>query len=253
MKFFTRRKMRSITRGMDEKKKQRAMRERITADDGRVRQSVVRMLCPNLDRIVVVGSVKEPPLRCGLIDRILALAELERTEALIVVNKVDLDRPEAEQAARVYRQLGYSALCASTLTGEGIDELRGRLQGRSALAGHSGVGKSSLLGALAPAVAPETGAVSLATNKGQHTTTSIKLYRLEWGEIFDLPGLKLAPLDCEPEELSRLFVEFSACRCRFRDCLHKDEPGCGVREAVQNGSVYAERYESYLRILGSLG
>lgn len=221
MKTFTRRKMRSIHKGMEERK-QRAMRHRNTEQDGRVRQSVVRMLCPNLDRLVVVGSLKEPPLKTGLIDRFIALAELERVEALIVLNKLDLDRPEAERTARIYRELGYVVLCTSTLTGEGVEELRARLSGRSALAGHSGVGKSSLLGVLAPEVAPQTGEISLANHKGQHTTTTVRLYRLDWGEVFDLPGLKLAPLDCEPHTLSRLFVEFGACRCRFSDCLHRD-------------------------------
>ncbi len=251
MKIFTRRKMRSIHKGMEERK-ERAMRHRNTKQDGRVRQSVVRMLCPNLDRLVVVGSLKEPPLKTGLIDRFLALAELERLEALIVLNKLDLDREEAERTARLYRQLGYPVVCTSTLTGEGIDELKARLHGRSALAGHSGVGKSSLLGALAPEVAPQIGEVSQSTRKGQHTTTSVRLYRLDWGELFDLPGLKLAPLDCQPRELARLFVELGACRCRFSDCLHRDEPGCGVREAAREGAIDPERYASYLRVLASL-
>lgn len=243
--------MRSIHKGM-EARKQRALRNRTSEEGGPVRQSVVRLLCPNLDRIVVVGSLVEPPLKTGLIDRFLAMAELERVEALVVLNKHDLDPLQAEQTARTYRQLGYPTVCTSTRTGQGIDELRSRLAGRSALCGHSGVGKSSLLGSLAPEAAPAVGEVSLANNKGQHTTTSVRLYRLEWGELFDLPGLKLAPLDCEPGELGRLFVEFSACRCRFRDCLHREEPGCGVREASENGAIQAPRYQSYLRILSSL-
>ncbi len=249
MKEFTRRQMRSIHKGM-EARKQRALKHRTPDGDGRTRQSVVRMLCPNLDRLIIVGSVHEPPLKTGLIDRFLAMAEHERVDAVVVLNKVDLDRAEAEKAARVYRQLGYPTVLTSTRTGDGIDQLK--LTGRSALCGHSGVGKSSLLAALAPETAPQTGEVSLANNKGQHTTTSIRLYRLEWGEIFDLPGLKLAPLDCEPRELGRLFVEFGACRCRFGDCLHQDEPGCGVREAAEIGLVHTERYQSYLRVLGSL-
>lgn len=255
MKFFTRRQMRSIHLGQ-KAREERALRLRSQETSPSARQPVVKLLCGNLDRLVVVAALIHPALRPGLVDRLLVLAEQEHLEALVVLTKVDLleDRLEAESYQRLYRSLGYGCLLTSNTTGEGIAELGSRLhQGRSALCGHSGVGKSSLLAALQPDLAPLTGEVSLATDKGQHTTTSVRLVRLQGGgELFDLPGLKLAPLSMEPLELKGCFPEFAACRCRYRDCLHQGEPHCGVLEAVEQGLISQQRYQSYLRILASL-
>lgn len=255
MKFFTRRQMRSIHKGQ-QARQERALRLRSQESVLVARQPVVKLLSGNLDRLVIVASLLHPALRPGLIDRLLVLAEQERLEALIILTKVDLleDREEAERYCSLYRSLGYACLLTSTHTGEGIEALRQKLdRGRSALCGHSGVGKSSLLSALQPDLTPLTGEVSLATDKGQHTTTSVRLVRLHSGaELFDLPGLKLAPLTMEAEQLKGCFPEFSACRCRYRDCLHRTEPGCGVKEAVEQGQLDPERYQSYLRILKSL-
>lgn len=256
MKFFTRRQMRSIHKGQMARQ-ERALRMRSEEHSPAVRQPVVKLLSGNLDRLVVVAALVHPALRPGLIDRLLVLAEQEHLEVLVVLTKIDLleERQEAEQFQRLYRSLGYGCLLTSTTAGEGIADLRGRLlSGRSALCGHSGVGKSSLLAALQPDLAPLTGEVSLATDKGQHTTTSVRLVKLDGGgEIFDLPGLKLAPLSMAPEELKGCFPEFAACVCRYRDCLHRGEPACGVAEAVTLGMVSDQRYQSYLRILSSLG
>jgi len=217
---------------------------------------VVQLLCGNLDRLVVVASLVHPSIKPGLIDRLLVLAEQENLEALVVLTKSDLlsDHQVAHRYQKLYRSLGYGCLVTSVTTGQGLEELRKSLgQGRSALCGHSGVGKSSLLLALEPDLAPATGEVSLANDKGQHTTTSVRLFRLAGGaELFDLPGLKLAPVDRSPQELGRCFPDFAGCRCRFRDCLHQREPGCGVIEAVEQGLIDPERYQSYLRILHSL-
>ncbi len=255
MKFFTRRQMRSIHLGQ-KAREERALRLRSPESSPAARQPAVKLLSGNLDRLVVVAALVHPALRLGLIDRLLVLAEQEHLEALVVLTKLDLveDLQAAESYARLYRSLGYACLLTSTDTGQGLVELRDRLRvGRSALCGHSGVGKSSLLGALQPDLAPLTGEVSLATDKGQHTTTSVRLVRLAGGgELFDLPGLKLAPLTMEPLELKGCFPEFAACRCRYRDCLHRLEPQCAVREAVDQGLVSPERYQSYLRILASL-
>ena len=256
MKFFTRRQMRSIHKGQMARQ-ERALRMRSEDQSPAARQPVVKLLSGNLDRLVVVAALVHPTLRPGLIDRLLVLAEQEHLEALVVLTKLDLvtDREEAERYQRLYRSLGYGCLLTSITCETGLSELRERLNpGRSALCGHSGVGKSSLLAALQPNLAPLTGEVSLATDKGQHTTTSVRLVKLDGGgEIFDLPGLKLAPLSMLPEELKGCFPEFAACRCRYRDCLHRGEPACAVEEAVKLGLVADQRYQSYLRILASLG
>lgn len=247
--------MRSIHKGQLARQ-ERALRLRSQENSPTARQPVVQLLSGNLDRLVIVASLAHPALRPGLVDRLLVLAESEHLEALVVLTKLDLVESAglAEHYQKLYRSLGYSCLLTSTQTGTGIGELRQRLAGgRSALCGHSGVGKSSLLGALQPELVPLTGEVSLATDKGQHTTTSVRLVRLESGaELFDLPGLKLAPLNLAAEELKVCFPEFAACHCRYRDCLHRDEPGCGVKEALERGQICVERYESYLRILSSL-
>ena len=217
------------------------------------RGPVVKLLTGNLDRAVVVASIVHPDIRTGLVDRLLVLAEQEHLQAVLVITKVDLleDRAPAVRYHRLYNSLGYPTLMTSTRSNEGLAELRQMLSaGRSALCGHSGVGKSTLLGALEPELAPATGEVSLANDKGQHTTTSVRLYRLaSGGEIFDLPGLKLAPLQVDPAELGRLFPDFVGVRCRFRDCLHCEEPACGVKLGVEQGWIDSERYQSYLRIL----
>lgn len=247
--------MRSIHLGQ-KAREERALRLRSEEASPAARQPVVKLLSGNLDRLVVVAALVHPAFRPGLIDRLLVLAEQEHLEALVVLTKADLveERSQAEAYQSLYRSLGYGCLLTSVTSGQGIAELSARLsQGRSALCGHSGVGKSSLLGALQPELAPLTGEVSMATDKGQHTTTSVRLVRLQsGGELFDLPGLKLAPLSVDPLELKACFPEFAACRCRYRDCLHRSEPRCAVREAVESGLVNGERYGSYLRILDSL-
>lgn len=247
--------MRSIHLGQ-KAREERALRIRSQESSPTARQPVVQLLSGNLDRLVVVAALVHPALRPGLIDRLLVLAEQEHLEALVVLTKLDLveEVQQAQVYERLYRSLGYACLLTSTATGQGLEELRERLkEGRSALCGHSGVGKSSLLGALQPELAPLTGEVSMAGDKGQHTTTSVRLVRLPGGgELFDLPGLKLAPLTMEPLDLKGCFPEFAACRCRYRDCLHRGEPQCAVVEAVEQGLVSQERYQSYLRILASL-
>lgn len=255
MKSFTRRQLRSIHKSQRAKEERRAAQLLKNHTEGpTARPSVIAQLCGNLDRLVIVASLRFPDFKPGLVDRLLALAEIERLPALIVLTKADLCLPEeAETWRNLYRQLGYRTIVTS-ITAPSLDVLQEQLQnGRSAFCGHSGVGKSTLLSLLAPDLLPETGSVSDATRKGKHTTTRVQLYRLpQGGELFDLPGLKLAPLHCTALQLARAFPEFNACRCRFRDCLHRTETGCGVKEAVKLGVVHPQRYESYLRILDSL-
>ena len=251
MKFFTRRQMRSIHISMQKRKMR--LRANAQEDDATpVKQPFLKLLAPNLDRLFIVCSLVSPPFKPGLAARLLVLAESEGVQPVIVLNKIDLDPQAAERYRKLYAGLGYIVKLTSTLTGVGIDELKAMLGGRAALCGHSGVGKSSLLRALAQAVEAKVNEVSQSNNKGQHTTTTVKLYRLKEGDLFDLPGLKMAPLSLTKGELGRYFPEFAACRCKFRDCLHQTEPGCGVLESLQSGLVDDERYQAYLRILSSL-
>jgi ribosome biogenesis GTPase len=188
------------------------------------------------------------------------MAGLEGADAIILFNKVDLldSRDEGEAAAGLYRSLGYTVLMTSTVTGEGTATLREYVAGRvSLLAGHSGVGKSSLLNLLQTGLAEraEVREVSAATGKGKHTTTSVRLYRLdEKTVIFDLPGIKLASLHgVAPREIQEHFPEFRvrSRSCYYRDCLHLEEPECAVRRGLAEGSVDRQRYESYRRIVGN--
>ncbi|CAN0323359.1 unnamed protein product, partial [Phaeothamnion confervicola] len=203
------------------------------------RQPYLRLLAPNLDRLVIVSALQEPAFRPGLVDRLLIMAEQENLQAVIVLNKLDLDRQQGERYRLLYSGLGYPTFLTSTVTGLGVPELRSQLAGRSALCGHSGVGKSSLLRALAPELTPQTGEVSLANNKGQHTTTSVRLYSTEWGEIFDLPGLKLAPLTMEPTPTGAIFPNLAPVGVGF-------VTACTVRKAGA-GSWLLWRAASWIR------
>lgn len=233
-------------------------RHRSPSGDPRQKESIVRLMAGNVDQIIIVASFVMPALKTGLIDRFLVVAGTERVEPVIVLNKADLleARGEGEEILALYRSLGYTAFMSSTVTGEGMETLKGLVTGRaSLLAGHSGVGKSSLLNALRTGITEkaEVREVSRATEKGIHTTTTIRLYRIDdKTTLFDLPGVKLVSLyDLEPVEIQRHFPEFASCsrRCRYRDCLHMGEPECGVKKGLEEGFIARLRYESYQRMV----
>ena len=213
---------------------------------------IERLIAANIDVVVVVVSVKSPPLRPGLIDRYLIAIERSGAGPLICVNKVDLSSecPDVE----VYRQIGIPVLRCSATTGEGLEELVNALAGKMCvLAGHSGVGKSSLLNALAPGLGLATSTVSDAHNKGRHTTTAASLHRLANGAvIIDTPGIREFGLwQVTADELGNYFPEIRilASRCNFRDCRHTQEPSCAVKDGVESGEIASHRYAAYLRIL----
>jgi ribosome biogenesis GTPase len=189
-----------------------------------------------------------------MLDRFLVIAEKQEIPAVIVANKVDLVGQEAAEAIfDIYSELGYPIIYTSAKTGQGVEELRAVLTGKiSALAGPSGVGKSSLLNAMQPGLGLEVDEVSQALNKGVHTTVVRQLFPLaDGGYVADTPGWKsLALWDTEPEEIDGYFPELRELvpHCQFSDCTHTHEPGCAVLEAVEKGNVYQERYESYLRL-----
>jgi ribosome biogenesis GTPase len=233
-------------------------RHRSSSGDGRRKESLVRLMAGNVDQIIIVASFVMPALKKGLIDRFLVVAGMERVEPVIVLNKADLleARREGEEVLALYRSLGYTAFMTSTVTGEGTEVLKDQVRGRvSLLAGHSGVGKSSLLNAVGAGITEraEERAVSRATEKGVHTTTTIRLYQVDGKTIlFDLPGVKLVSLyDLEPLEIQSHFPEFTAPsrECRYRDCLHMGERECGVKKSVEEGFIPQCRYESYQRMV----
>ena len=220
----------------------------------------LRKVARNLDQILIVSSLVSPPIKPGLIDRFLVLADIEEVPVFICFNKTDLleDMSEAEEIAEVYRKIGYPVLLTSAKDSRGIAELSELLQHkRTALAGHSGVGKSSLLNTVQPNLQISVNDVSESTNKGKHTTTKIRIYTLNpFTEVLDLPGIKLIDfLDIHRDEARFYFREFEepSQYCKFGDCLHLAEIDCGVKQAVADGEISEMRYKSYLNFVESLG
>ena len=221
-----------------------------------------RVIVANVDVVLVVLTLRDPPLRLGLLDRALVAVERGGAAPLLCVNKVDLldageDEATLEAALAPYRALGIGAVRVSAVTGQGLDGLRAAIAGRTvALLGGSGVGKSSLLNALAPDVAARTGAVSGHHGKGRHTTTGSTLYELGSGtRIIDTPGLRAFSLGrMEMAELRWGFPDLGALAsgCRYDDCAHLTEPECAVQRAVDEGTLPARRLQSYRRIAASL-
>jgi ribosome biogenesis GTPase len=216
---------------------------------------VERVIAANIDVVVNVVSLKSPPLRPGLIDRYLIAIGKSGAEPLLCVNKIDLLAGAAElDPLRPYQDLGLTVICCSAATGEGLKPLSDALAEKVCVfAGHSGVGKSSLLNALDPRLHLSTGSVSSANKKGRHTTSSSALYHLPNGAIvIDTPGIREFGLwDVSRTDLRQYYREFNAYPCAFADCTHTHEPDCGVKAAVESGELSAARYRGYLRILCS--
>jgi ribosome biogenesis GTPase len=213
-----------------------------------------QVLVANPDQVIFVFSMRQPKPSLRKLDRFLAVAERNHVPAVICVNKIDLvEEEEAQEVFSIYEDIGYSVIYTSAKTGHGLDELRACLRDKiSALAGSSGVGKSSLLNAIQPGLGIRVREVSEATEKGMHTTRHTELFELEeGGYVADTPGLRALSLyDVEPQELDGYFREIAplVADCQFSDCTHRHEPKCAVRAAVEAGEVSEERYESYLRL-----
>lgn len=215
-----------------------------------------QVIVANVDQVVVTVSLAQPPLRRGIIDRLLVAAEREEVPALIVFNKCDLvpEREPFEEVARIYRAIGYPVLFTSAVTGEGVEELRSRLEGlTTVLAGHSGVGKSSLLNAVQPGLKLKVGEISSKWGKGRHTTTAVSLLPLEGGGfVVDTPGFRsFGIVGLEKWQVGLLFPEIKAIApgCHYPTCTHTHEPECAVKRALEEGRIDPERFESYLRIV----
>lgn len=215
-----------------------------------------QVIAANIDLLVIVTSAAQPRFKPGIVDRYLIVAEVGGVGTLLCVNKMDL-APTEPKGVEDYRDLGVPVITTSCVDGRGLDQLQRALRDKvSILAGQSGVGKSSLLNAMYPALNIPTQTVSNATEKGRHSTTSFRLYQLQGGvQIIDTPGIKhLEILGLTRDHVEYYFPDIAkhAGACRFRNCTHTHEPNCAVRDAVESGAVSLRRYRSYLSVLENL-
>jgi len=215
-----------------------------------------KVIAANMDQLVVVAAVRRPPFRRRLLDRYLIVAERGELPVTLIVNKIDLGEGDGALLAE-YAALGVGSTLCSAVTEEGLDGVRALLAGkRSILAGASGVGKSSLLNALIPGLDLPTLEVRLRDDRGRHATTAAVLYELPGGGVVvDTPGIRELGIEIDPAELPWYFPEIAALapQCKFRNCTHTHEPDCAVLGALQDERLAPRRYQSYLRILESMG
>jgi len=212
-----------------------------------------QLLAANVDQALLVFAASRPEPKRGLLDRFLAACHTAEIEAVITINKIDLGMSDVEDWLPVYESLGYEILLVSARTGWGLGRVKRRLVERTTLfCGPSGAGKSSLLNSVYPGFRLKVGSISDATGKGRHTTTRAELMPLPFGGfVVDTPGLKeFGVLDASDNDLAAAFPEIAAevPGCRFSDCSHVHEPDCAVRAAVEDGTIDAGRFESYLKI-----
>ncbi len=216
------------------------------------------ILAANVDQVLLIVTVARPETTTTFIDRFLASAEAYRVPAILVFNKTDdMDKEErqsAEVLMAVYREIGYPCLALSALTGEGMTALHGLIEGcTTLLAGHSGVGKSTLLNRLVPEAKARTAEISDAHQTGMHTTTYSELYPLPGGgSLIDIPGIKgFGTFDMAPAEVAHYFRDIFtlSADCRFNNCTHTHEPGCAVLRAIDEHRLAPTRYVSYLSML----
>ena len=214
----------------------------------------IRPAVANVDALVVFAANVNPITEPFLIDRVAAIAGDQEVPVILCVNKCDLD--PAMDLVRIYEKAGFTVICTSAETGDGVEQLRKLLDGKlTAFTGNSGVGKSSILNRLCPELALPTGEVSEKLGRGRHTTRHVELYKLgEDTYVADTPGFSSFDTDqmevILKENLQYAFPDFGAYigKCRFDDCSHRKEPGCAVRQAIESGEIEKTRYDSYLRL-----
>ncbi|WP_414499700.1 MULTISPECIES: small ribosomal subunit biogenesis GTPase RsgA [unclassified Zymobacter] len=220
-------------------------------------RGILKPVAANIDRILIVVAVEPVPF-ANLIDRYLVAAEATGITPALVINKTDLPAdPELDTLKARYQRLGYDVLPASVRQQHGLDVLREALKDLTTVfVGQSGVGKSSLINTLLPSEDIRVGALSEDSRKGTHTTTTARLYHFPaGGDLIDSPGIREFGLGhLTEQQVTDGFVEFRPFlgHCRFRDCMHREEPGCALREAVAEGKIDLARFESYQRIIHSL-
>jgi ribosome biogenesis GTPase len=228
-----------------------------------VRKSVnlshqMHIIASNIDCVFLLVTINNPPTTFNFIDRFLVTAEAYGIETILVFNKIDTfdDASLDDQLymQHVYKNIGYQCLRVSATTGEGVEELKQLMIGKVTMfSGHSGVGKSTLVNAVEPSLNLRTKNISEASKQGQHTTTFAEMFDLNFGaRIIDTPGIKgFGMVDMQPNEISGYFPEFFKLQdqCKFNNCLHKDEPHCAVKAALERDEIAWSRYNSYLKIL----
>lgn len=219
------------------------------------------IIAANLDQSVLVATIREPRTSQGFIDRFLVASEAYHVPPVIVFNKSDIykakDQEKFEEWKEMYEAIGYTVILTSVKENTGIDQLKALLQNKTTLfSGHSGVGKSSLLNAILPDSNIRTQDVSGWSGKGMHTTTFAEMYDLAGGgSIIDTPGMReFGIVDMTRQELSHYFPEMRdrLQGCQFNNCLHINEPGCAIKEAVREGLIHEDRFVSYYGILESI-
>lgn len=218
----------------------------------------VHIIASNIDKVFLLVTINNPVTTTSFIDRFLVTAEAYGIEAIIVFNKIDTFTEETldEQLylQYIYSQIGYKCLRVSAVENKGIDELREIMKDNvSMFSGHSGVGKSTLINKLQPSLNLKTKEISEQHSQGQHTTTFAEMFDLDFGaKIIDTPGIRgFGVVDMEKDEVGDYFPEFFALKdqCKFNNCLHKDEPHCAVKDALENDEISWSRYKSYIQIL----
>ena len=210
----------------------------------------IRPPIANVDTFVVVFAASKPKPNLVLVDKFLVMAEMHGVEAVICINKSDLVSPEVLAEYRAIYGNIYPVIAVSARTGEGMDELKQAVSGKTAaLAGPSGVGKSTIINALIPHANMETGSISEKTKRGKHTTRHVEIFRADGGgRIFDTPGFtSFEIMEAEEDNLMHYYPDIDrySANCYYDNCRHLKEPSCAVREALNEGKIYRLRYESY--------